>query len=86
MYTEYEDGDYEFSSNNYRRMQAARRAPVRRPVQRPPRRTPRNSFIGNLFTGNKKIVSIIIGIVVVLILLIGTKEVTAYFDSYEYFE
>ena len=86
MYTEYEDGDYEFSSNNYRKMQAVRRAPVRRPVRRPQQRAPRNSFIGNLFNGNKKIISIVIGIVVVLVLLIGTKEVTAYFNSYEYFE
>ena len=82
MYTEYEDGDYSFSSNNFKQSQVRRvvRVPQRRPVQQS------NNRPKSLFTQKKKIIMYIIAIVVVLILLIGTKEVTEYFDSYSYFE
>ena len=81
MYTEYEDGDYSFSSSEYRKSKMNRQ-PQRRPVQqyKQERKTFRQTPV------KKKIIYLIIGIIVVAILSIGTKEVVEYYDSYAYFE
>ena len=81
MYTEYEDGDYSFSSSEFRKSKMNRQ-PQRRPVQqyKQERKTFRQTPV------KKKIIYLIIGIIVVAILSIGTKEVVEYYDSYAYFE
>ena len=80
MYTEYEDGDYSFSSNDFKKRQ------VRRVVRVPNRPVQKVNRPKRPLTQKKKIIMYGIAIAVVLILLLGTKGVTDYFDSYSYFE
>ncbi len=81
MYTEYEDGDYSFSSSEFRKSKMNRQH-QRRPVQQ--YKQERKSF--RQTPVKKKIIYLIIGIIVVAVLSIGTKEVVEYYDSYAYFE
>ncbi len=83
MYTEYEDGDYSFSSNANVKRQVRINRPVQRQENRAPQRVNKNK---RPMTQKQKITYIVIAIVIVLLLSIGTKTVTAYFNSYEYFE
>ena len=72
MYTEYEDGDYGYNAYQQRRV-------VRKPV-------PKVKKIRKPLTDKQKIIYVVIGIIIVALLSIGTKEVVEYYDSYEYFE
>ena len=70
MYTEYEDGDYGYNAYQQRRV-------VRKPV-------PKVKKIRKPLTDKQKIIYVVIGIIIVALLSIGTKEVVEYYDSYEY--
>ena len=77
MYTEYEDGDYNFSASDYVKRN-------NRPVQRRLIQKPRK--VKKPLSDKQKIIYVVIGIIVVALLSIGTKEVVEYYDSYAYFE
>ena len=78
MYTEYEDGDYNFNYENFRK-----KAPINRQVQRPVQRMKKPK---KQLSDKQIIIYVVIGIIVVALLSIGTKEVVSYYDSYAYFE
>ena len=83
MYTEYEDGDYSFSSTEYRKSQMRKqRQQVYRPVQKVPKYRKQRGPL----TTRQRIIYSIIGIAIVCFLSIGTKTVVEYYDSYSYFE
>ena len=73
MYTEYEDGDYGYNAN-YQKRQVTRKPIAKVKKVRKP------------LSDKQKIIYVVIGIIVVALLSIGTKEVVEYYDSYAYFE
>ena len=74
MYTEYEDGDYGYN------------IPYKRKVRQVNRLVHKPHKVKKPLTDKQKIIYVVIGIIVVALLSIGTKEVVEYYDSYAYFE